>query len=159
MTFNELWDTTQAEGIAETVIPPYGHYEVRIAETKLGKKDSDGYLVIEYATPDGQYRWSDFKWLTKNGQPHEGRIKSAKILLGSLGYPTVAASELQSTLDSLEGKRFRVEVYDSGQANPVTGENYRNTRVIGPVTTPEPAPEPVAAPWRAAAAPADDPPF
>lgn len=155
--FAQVWDATEAGGVSESVIPPVGMYEARIADAKLGTKDADHYLVVEYATTKGEeYRWSDFKWLTKNGSPHEGRIKSAKILLSSLGFPAVTSGTLKDTVEKLPGLEFSVEIVTSSAINAVTGEPYRNTVIshaLRPASSDVPAVQ-VQAP--VAAAPADD---
>jgi hypothetical protein len=157
--FAQVWDSTET-GATESVIPPVGMYEARVADAKLGTKDADHYLVVEYVTTKGEeYRWSDFKWLTKNGAPHEGRIKSAKILLSSLGYPTVTSGTLKETVEKLPDREYAVEIVSSSAINAVTGEPYRNTVVssaLSPAVSDVPSQVTVQAPAAAAAPAADD---
>lgn len=137
-------DTVEAGGTTNDVKPSPGWIgELVIPDTKLGEKDGDQYAVVEYRSADGQYNWSDFKYLTKGGYPHEGRIKSLKILLGSLGYPTITGATLGPIMQQLIGKRFTAEVVGSGAYAP-SGDEYINTKILGAIAA-DAGPSPVQA--------------
>lgn len=125
------FDAIDAGGNEEKNIPPLGRLgELRIVSTKLGTKDDgDQYAVIEYR--DGDYFWSDFKWIKKNGAISEGGVKSLKILLSQLGVPNVTGATLKPVLDSLEGKTFSYEQVAAKQINPATNQPYVNTHFLG----------------------------
>lgn len=126
-----LWNNTKAGEYAEKEDPPLGQHVVTIAEAKFtqtGELKDKPTIVVQYRTQDGK-QWDDVKQLTS-----EGRIKSAKILMSSLGLNPEAVStpdQIHAALKSLEGKYFAVEVKQSTAIRP-DGRPYLNTNVIGP---------------------------
>lgn len=126
-------DAAQPGEYQDTVTPPIGwRGNLYIADTKLDAKDGDTYVVVEYQA-EGYY-WSDFKWLTQGGQPHEGKLKSVKILLRSFGYADVTGANLGAILDALKGQSFAGEMVAGSAINATTGQPYANTKITGPAT-------------------------
>ena len=147
-----VWDTVETGGdggFAENIDPPLGFHTVTISDAKSGtSKKGEEYIIIEY-TLDGAGTWIDYKQTTKGGSPFPGGIKSAKILLQSLGLPNVDAATLDASLAMLIGKQYSVEVVNADKINNTTGVPYKNTKVHSAVAVqakPAEAIAPVAAP-------------
>lgn len=145
-TFDNVWASTNPEAMGDNNPPPApGMYNATISEAKwFVSKEGQGELtmVIGYRKDDG-YSWSDVRTLTANGQPKEGSIKAAKILLRQLGIPEqTPAGAMPTALKNLVGRAFIVEVTASKQAKP-DGTPYLNTNVSGPGTPPQAVAPPV----------------
>lgn len=124
--------TASAGGVAEKNVPPAGHVgELAVTDSKIGKKDADLYFVVEYQ--DGPYSWSEFKWLTKNGQGDDGRKTSVKILVTSLGFPldNPTLAQLGAVVQQVKGRRYTYQQVAAKQINTVTGAPYVNTEILG----------------------------
>lgn len=141
-TIEDVWANTTPGEFSESVQPPAGTgYVIRIADAKFFTSKSKGELTIavEYATDTHQ--WSDVKEITRNGQPVEGKVKSAKILLRSLGVdentPTTA---LDAALKAIIGRYYTADIVTSSAINTTTGLPYLNTEIKGPAAAPPPAP-------------------
>lgn len=134
------WANTQADGeFAEENRPPAGYIGVpRVAGTRAGTSKNSGeqYFAVDLVDDQQGYNWAIFKQFTKNGQPHEGRIKSAKITLRQFGLDVPSPAVLPALLKSLEGRYFAVEAVASDQINTVTGQPYVNTNVTGAASPP-----------------------
>lgn len=141
-TFDNVWATTNPEAMGDNnPPPPPGMYNAVIAETKwFVSKEGQGELtmVVGYRKDDG-YTWSDVRTLTQNGQPKEGSIKAAKILLRQLGIPEdTPAGSMKTVLGNLVGRAFIVEVVPGKQLKQ-DGTPYLNTNVSGAGTPPQAA--------------------
>lgn len=125
--------------------PMPGSYVVTISSTKFDRsKKGELYVKVEYKLDTGE-RWSVLKNVTDNGQPHEGRVKSTRILLRQHGLDgTLPAGQWSAALSTLVGRRAQVEVVVNGE--------YLNTEVRGvdapraPVAAPPADQSPVFAP-------------
>lgn len=140
MSFDEIWGSIQPGESAESVQPPPGTYEVKIAEGKFfTSKKGELTAVVSYSGPAGE--WADVRVLTANGVAQEGRIKAFKVLLSQLGVDANATpAALPALMQNLVGKWFAVEVVATDTLNNVTGEPYLNTQVIAEVPAPAAAP-------------------
>lgn len=112
--------------------PAPGTYVAQLTSSRTGtSKKGEFYLAITLALQSGQ-KWDIYKEITKQGTIHEGRAKSAKILLRGLGLPEVPPSQVGQALKSVENRHYTVEVKQSTSINALTGQFYVNTDVQGP---------------------------
>lgn len=143
MTFDtNLWNSTKAEGGFSSNEPPApGIYLVHVSEAKFaltGQDKNVPTIIVEYRTQDGK-QWADVKTLTS-----EGKIKSAKILLTSLGLDPEALTsqeQIHAALKNIEGVYFDVAVKPSNSSKP-DGTPYMNTYVNGKHSAGLPSPTP-----------------
>lgn len=137
-TLDAVWSATTADQDGgENVTPPVGLYIIRIAGTRAGvSKAGEGYFAIDLKDDANGHTWLLYKSFTKDGQPHEGRIKSAKITLRQLGLDVASPTQLEQALKSIEARYFSVEVKASDKVNPTTGAFYTNTDIVGPASAP-----------------------
>lgn len=142
-TMDQIWENTDTGGnteFAEEVTPDPGTYEVTVSEGKyFTSQKGEQVLVVTYRKDDGK-SWSDVRVLTRNGEPQEGRIKAAKVMLSQLGIGNATPSSLPSALGTVIGKRYAVEVVAQDNINQVTGKPYIKTNVTGVVQGKAPAP-------------------
>jgi len=137
-TFDNVWASTNPEAMGDNnPPPPPGMYNAVISEAKwFSSNAGELTMVVGYRKDDG-YTWSDVRTLTQNGQPKEGAIKAAKILLRQLGVPEqTPAGAMPTALKNLVGRAFIVEVVASKQTKQ-DGTPYLNTNVSGPGTPPQ----------------------
>jgi hypothetical protein len=143
-----VWAATQADtdGYGEDVIPPAGTVGIaRIAGSRTGQsKRGESYFAVDLKDDQGGYSWAIYKQFTKNGQPHEGSIKSAKITLRQLGLDVRSPSQLPQLLKQVEGRHYTYEQAASDRINQVTGMPYVNTNITGPASAPTPNVAPAA---------------
>ena len=137
-TFDNVWANTNPEAMGDNnPPPPPGMYNAVISEAKwFSSQAGELMMVVGYRKDDG-YTWSDVRTLTQNGQPKEGAIKAAKILLRQLGVPEqTPAGAIPAALKNLVGRAFIVDVVASKQTKQ-DGTPYLNTNVSGPGTPPQ----------------------
>jgi hypothetical protein len=133
---NDVWTNTTADsGFEDSVTPPPGVYIARVPRTNAGKsKKGELYFAVDLKNDD--HSWVIYKQLTNGGQPVDGKIKSAKITLRQLGLEVPSPDQLPAALKTIEGGYYSVEVKASDKINPVTGEPYYNTEVLGKASAP-----------------------
>lgn len=139
-TFDNVWASTNPEAMGDNnPPPPPGMYNAVISEGKwFSSNAGELTMVVGYRKDDG-YTWSDVRTLTQNGQPKEGAIKAAKILLRQLGIPEqTPPGAMPTALKNLVGRAFIVETVASKQVKQ-DGSPYINTNVSGPGTPPQAA--------------------
>jgi hypothetical protein len=140
------WAATSADSQSEdNVTPPVGTYIVRIADVRSGtSKKGEQYYAVDLRDDANGHKWMIYKAFTKNGQPHEGSIKSAKITLRQLGLEVQSPSHLEQVLKTIVGRYYAVDVVASDKVNQLTGAPYLNTDVTGvaspPANVAQPAP-------------------
>jgi hypothetical protein len=157
-TLDQIWANTSAEGNTEDKPAPAGTVGVfRISGYRAGKsKKGELYFAIDVVDDAQGYNWGIYKQFTKNGQPHEGSIKSAKITLRQLGIEVQSPSQLDAVLGPIVGRFYAYEQVASDRLNTVTGQPYVNTNITGVASAPTLNVAPVqaqAAPAPAVAAP------
>jgi hypothetical protein len=134
-----VWAATSTEGGFDEDKPaPAGYMGiVRIADVRTGvSKKGESYFLVELKDDSHGYSWPIYKQFTKNGQPHEGSIKSAKITLRQLGLDGASPANLEQALKSIVGRYFSVEQVASDRLNTVTGMPYVNTNITGAASAP-----------------------
>jgi len=132
------WAATSADSENEdNVTPPVGTYIVRIADARSGtSKKGEQYYALDLKDDANGHKWMIYKAFTKNGQPHEGSIKSAKITLRQLGLEVASPAHLEAVLKQVVGRYYAVDVKASDKINQLTGAPYLNTDVTGVVSPP-----------------------
>jgi hypothetical protein len=151
-TLDAAWAATTADSENEdNVTPPVGTYIVRIADARSGtSKKGEQYYALDLKDDANGHKWMIYKAFTKNGQPHEGSIKSAKITLRQLGLEVASPAHLEAVLKQVVGRYYAVDVKASDKINQLTGAPYLNTDVTGVASPPAQA-NPVPALAQAAA--------
>jgi hypothetical protein len=110
---------------------------VRIAGYRTGRsKKGELYFAVDLKDDQNGYSWGIYKPFTKNGQPHEGSIKSAKITLRQLGLEAASPQHLEPLLKGIVGRYYSVEQAASDRLNTVTGQPYVNTNITGVASPP-----------------------
>jgi hypothetical protein len=137
-TLDAAWAATTADSQNEdNVTPPVGTYIVRIADVRSGtSKKGEQYYALDLKDDANGHKWMIYKAFTKNGQPHEGSIKSAKITLRQLGLEVQSPAHLEAVLKQIIGRYYAVDVKASSQINQLTGAPYLNTDVVGVASPP-----------------------
>jgi hypothetical protein len=137
-TLDAAWAATTADSQNEdNVTPPIGVYVVRIADARSGtSKKGEQYFAVDLRDDGNGHKWMIYKAFTKNGQPHEGSIKSAKITLRQLGLEVASPTHLAAVLPQIVGRYYSVEVKASDKINQLTGAPYLNTDVVGVASAP-----------------------
>lgn len=141
---DQVWSSTQADGeFAENNPAPAGVSGViRISGYRTGKsKKGELYYAVDVVDDAQGYNWGVYKQFTKNGQPHEGSIKSAKITLRQLGLDVQSPAQLDAALAPLVGRYFTYERVASDRAN-AAGEPFVNTDITGAASPPAQAAPP-----------------
>lgn len=139
---DQVWSSTQADGeYAENNPAPAGVSGViRIAGKRVGKsKKGELYFALDVVDDAQGYNWGIYKQFTKNGQPHEGSIKSAKITLRQLGLDVQSPQQLDAVLGPVVGRHFTYEQVASDRQN-AAGEPFVNTDITGAASPPANAP-------------------
>jgi hypothetical protein len=137
-TLDAAWAATSADSENEdNVTPPVGTYIVRIADARSGtSKKGEQYYALDLKDDANGHKWMIYKAFTKNGQPHEGSIKSAKITLRQLGLEVASPAHLEAILKQVVGRYYAVDVKASDKINQLTGAPYLNTDVTGVASPP-----------------------
>ena len=133
-SLEQVWATVETGGggeFTEEVTPQPGTYDVTISEGKFFTSQKGEHVIVVTFRLDSGQQWSDVRVLTQNGEPQEGRIKAAKVMLSQLGIADGAPSNLDARLGALVGSRFKVDVTASDRINQVTGQPYVGTQVVG----------------------------
>jgi hypothetical protein len=144
-TLDAAWAATTADSENEdNVTPPVGTYIVRIADARSGtSKKGEQYYALDLKDDANGHKWMIYKAFTKNGQPHEGSIKSAKITLRQLGLEVASPAHLEAILKQVVGRYYAVDVKASDKINQLTGAPYLNTDVTGVASPPANVAQPV----------------
>jgi hypothetical protein len=137
-TLDAAWAATTADSENEdNVTPPVGTYIVRIADARSGtSRKGEQYYALDLKDDANGHKWMIYKAFTKNGQPHEGSIKSAKITLRQLGLEVASPAHLEAVLKQAVGRYYAVDVKASDKINQLTGAPYLNTDVVGVASPP-----------------------
>lgn len=133
-TFDDCWaDATSGGGDFGDdvkVDPIPGGYVGTVTDSKLfTSKAGERTLVVEYETEDKHYKWADVRALTVDGEPQQGRIKAAKVLLANLNVNVNDVANLANNVAKVKGSRVVLEVVATDYTRR-DGSTVLNTNVI-----------------------------